>query len=110
MLQDVIPNGSPDGTRFTNQDLIDAFNDALVQARAKRPDLFLSMGLRNAVPQYDPDDITAATPFPLDPMAYPAFLFYIVGRCELRNDTYADDKRAVTMANRFVSQLLQVAS
>lgn len=110
ILQDVIPAGSPDGTRYTNQDLLDAFNDALLQARAKRPDLFLDMGLRNPIPQYNTDDITANTAFPIDPMVYGAFIFYIVGRSELRDDTFADDKRAEMLLSRFVSQLLQVAS
>jgi hypothetical protein len=107
LLQD---ESSVDGsTRFSDADLIAAFNDALLQTRAKRPDAFLDMGLRNTVPQYDAA-ADAATTFPLDPIYYPAFLFYIVGRCELREDTFADDGRAVTLLNKFASQLLQVAS
>jgi hypothetical protein len=98
-----------DKVRYTDADLIAAFNDALLQARAKRPDVFLDMGLRNAVPQYTmPGD--ALTTFPLDPGLYPAFLYYVVGRSELRDDTYTQDSRAVTLANKFVSQLLQVVS
>jgi hypothetical protein len=86
-----------------------AFNDALVQARAKRPDIFLDMGLRNPVPQYVmPDD--GGTAFPVDPMFYPAFKYYIVGISEMREDSFSDDSRAVTMMNKFASQLLQVAS
>lgn len=110
LLQDVIPAGSPDGTRYTNQDLLDAFNDALLQARAKRPDLFLDMGLRNPVPRYVTADIGANTAFPIDQMLYPAFLYYIVGRSELRDDTFADDKRAAMLLTKFTAQLLQVAS
>lgn len=95
--------------RYSDTDLVNAFNDALLQARAKRPDVFLAMGLRNAVPQYAmPADST--TTFPLDPMFYPAFLYYIVGRSEMREDTFSDDSRAVQLSNKFVSQLLQVAS
>lgn len=110
ILQDVIPTGSPDGTRYTNQDLLDAFNDAMLQARAKRPDLFLDMGMRNPVPRYVTDDIAGLTAFPIDPMAYPAFLYYVVGRSELRDDTFADDKRAGMLLGKFTAMLLQVAS
>jgi hypothetical protein len=108
ILQDTDP--SVDGlTRYSDADLVAAFNDALLQARMKRPDIFLDMGMRNSVPQYVmPDDV--ATVFPLDPMFYPAFLFYVVGRSEIREDTFSDDSRAVTLMNKFVSGLLQVAS
>lgn len=107
ILSDTI--GTPT-TRYADQDLIDAFNDALIQARAKRPDLFLDMGLRNIVPQYTTTDISGNTAFPLDATLYPAFLYYIVGRCELREDTFSDDSRATVMMNKFVSQLMQVSS
>lgn len=97
-------------TRYADDDLLAAFNDALIQARTKRPDLFLDMGLRNAVQQYNADDLTGSTAFPIDASVYPAFLYYIVGRSELKEDTFADDNRAVTLMNKFVSQLLQVSS
>lgn len=107
LLSDTTAGGTV--VRYADTDLIAAFNDALVQARAKRPDLFLDIGLRNPVPQYAmPAD--AATAFPLDYGFYPAFLFYVVGRSELREDTFSDDNRAVTMMNKFISQLMQVAS
>lgn len=95
--------------RYSDADLVAAFNGALLEARAKRPDLFLGMGLRNAVPQYAMA-ADAATAFPLDSSVYPVFLYYVVGRSELREDTFADDSRAVTLMNKFVSGLLQAAS
>src|SRR6476620_642315 len=95
--------------RYSDADLIAAFNGALLEARAKRPDLFLDMGLRSTVPQYSAA-ADAATAFPLDPSVYTAFLYYVVGRSELREDTFSDDSRAVTLMNKFASQLLQVAS
>lgn len=108
LLTDTVPTVDGD-TRYSDADLIAAFNDALIQARSKRPDAFIDMGMRNTVPQYAmPED--TATAFPLDSTFYPAFLFYIVGRTELREDTFSNDGRAVTLMNRFVSQLLQVAS
>lgn len=98
-----------DGDRYTDADLVAAFNDALLQARAKRPDVFLDMGLRNTVPQYSmPDDTSTA--FPLDAGLYPAFLYYVIGRSELREDTFSNEGRAVVLMNKFASQLLQVVS
>ncbi len=94
--------------RYSDQDLVDAFNDALIQARTKRPDLFLGMGLRNTVPMYDATDTD--TPFPIDASAYPAFLYYVVGRSELRDDGVTQEGRAVVLMNKFVSQLMQIMS
>lgn len=107
ILNDVTPtNGT---TRYSDTDLVNAFNDALMQARMKRPDLFLDMGLRNPVPQYAmPGDATTA--FPLDSQVYPAFMYYICGRSELREDTFTDDKRAQMLLERFVGQLMGVAT
>lgn len=110
LLQDVIPTGSVNGTRYSNQDLLDAFNDAVQQIRVKRPDAFLGMGLRTAVPIFTTTDLTAGTPFPIDNGFYPAVLYYVVGRCELREDTFSDNGRAISLMNKFVSQILQVAS
>lgn len=106
LLQDVSSVDGP--TRYSDADLVAAFNDALLQIRAKRPDAFLSLGLQTAVPQYTSSDL--ADTFPVDPVFYPACLFYVVGRSELREDTFSDDGRAIALANKFVSQLLQAAS
>jgi hypothetical protein len=46
VLQDV------DAVRYSDDDMVRYFNDALLQARAKRPDAFLDMGMRAPVPQY----------------------------------------------------------
>lgn len=107
LLQDV--QGMP-AYRYLDQDLLDAFNDAMVEARGKRPDLFLDYGLRTSLPLYTPADLTGSTPFPIDEQVFSAFVYYIVGRCEMREDTFADNSRAVALSNKFVSQLLAVAS
>jgi len=94
--------------RYSDQELYDALNEGLQLARAKRPDIFLDMGLRNPVPQYQTTD--TAVPFPIDLAYYAAIVFYVVGRTELKEDTFADDNRAVTLMNKFTSQLLSVSS
>jgi hypothetical protein len=48
--------------------------------------------------------------FPLDLSVWSAFVYYLVGRAELREDTWSDDGRATAMMNKAVSQLLSVQS
>lgn len=99
--------------RYSDDELFEAINGAMAEVRNKRPDLFLRTfgrtSLRAPLPYY-----TAAndmgTAFPLDYSTYNAFVYYVVGRSELREDTFSDDNRAVTLMNKFTSQLLQVQS
>jgi hypothetical protein len=106
ILNDVVPiTGS---VRYSDVDLFQAFNSALFEVRAKRPDAFLEMGLRIDVPSFGPGD--EAELFPLDQIFYSLFINYIVGKSELREDEFAAEGRAVALLNKFVTGLLQVAS
>jgi hypothetical protein len=102
LLQDKNPSI---GLRYTDAEMLEAFNSGVREARAKRPDLFLTLGLRVALPTYGLVD-----PFPLDPAYSPVFVNYLVGRTELREDPFSEDSRAVTMLNKFVTGLLTVQS
>lgn len=106
MLNDEIPiSGLP---RYADAELTAALNEGLLQVRAKRPDAFLRYGLRLALPVYSlPAD--AAKEFPIEDQFYSALLFYVVGRSELTEDTFADDGRAVTLMAKFTSMLLRHA-
>jgi hypothetical protein len=107
LLNDTIPISGD--SRFSDDDLVSALNDGVLQVRAKRPDAFLGYGLRNTVPIYEmPDDLD--TTFPFDDMFYSPLLFYVVGRSELTEDTFSDDGRAVTLMTKFTAQLLKVQS
>lgn len=107
LLNDEIPiSGLP---RYADAELVAALNEGMLQVRAKRPDAFLRYGLRLALPVYAlPAD--NATEFPIEDQFYSPLLYYVVGRSELTEDTFADDGRAVTLMSKFVSQLLKVAS
>jgi hypothetical protein len=107
ILNDTIPiSGS---SRYADDDLLAALNEAILQVRAKRPDAFLAYGLRKTVPAYAlPRD--ADLVFDFDDMFYSPLLFYVVGRSELIEDTFSDDGRAVTLMTKFTSQLLRVQS
>jgi hypothetical protein len=108
LLQDKVP--TVDGQlRTSDAEHFEAINGFMAEVRTKRPDLFLPMGLRTDLPFYAaPTDMTTA--FPLDLQAYQAMLYYVAGRAELKDDTFADDARAVTLLNKAVSQLLTVQS
>lgn len=99
--------------RYSDDQLFEAINGAVAETRNKRPDIFIRVfgqrSLRTPIPYF-----TAAqdmdTPFPFDYSTYNAFVYYVVGRSELREDTFSDDNRAVTLMNKFASQLLSVQS
>lgn len=97
-----------DKIRYTDADLVAAFNDALLQVRAKRPDAFVALGLRAPVPQYTAGDLGVA--FPLDQMFYTPIMFYVIGFSEAHEDTFSNEGRAVVFMNKFVSGLLKIES
>jgi hypothetical protein len=106
LLQDVTPtvNGL---YRYTDQDLTDNFNGAMIEARKLRPDLFLTYGLRTPLPLYTTSNLSDGTLFPVDEQYFTAFIWYVVGRAELREDTFTDDSRAVSLMNKFISALTE---
>ncbi len=101
--------GTNPAYRNSTDELLEALNGAFAEARAKRPDLFLgTLGLRTTLPLYTSDDLDEEWPLP--DTVFPTFLNYVVGRTSLRDDTSANDSRAVVLMNRFVNQLLGVNS
>jgi hypothetical protein len=107
LLQDVLPT-SGGVLRYSDAEMFQGINAFMTEVRTKRPDLFLPIGLRTAIPFFSTADMNTA--FPLSTSVYTAFVYYLVGRAELREDTWADDGRAVAMLNKAVSQLLSVQS
>jgi hypothetical protein len=94
--------------RYSDADLVSFINAAIREIRAKRPDVFLGLGLRYASPIYSQNDFALA--WPLDESMYDAALYYTVGRAELREDTFTDDGRAQTLMTKFVNQIIKVES
>jgi hypothetical protein len=112
LIQDKLPT-SGSALRYSDEELFESINGAMAEVRTKRPDLFLrafgKTSLRQPFPYYSAAaDLT--TPFPLDTSVYNAFVYYVTGRQELREDTFSEDSRAVTLMNKFTSQLLTVQS
>ena len=95
-----------DGDRYSDEALFVAFNQAMTEVRAKRPDLFLTIGLRAGIPVYD----DAAADFPIDEMYFQSVVYYVAGMIDMGESVNGDNGRAVALMNKFASQLTGVAA
>lgn len=97
--------------RYPQDDLIDALNFGLLEARRLRADLFLPLF---EVPWLDPTKSAPggdlARPVTLDPMYRTSLVYYMVGRAQLRDDEPTTDQRAGALLTKFTQQLLVIAS
>lgn len=90
--------------RYADNELIQALNIAVLEARRLRPEMFL--GQYSNLPSFT----TLADTVSLEPMYRPSFVYYMAGRMQLRDDETAQDTRAAALLNKFVSQLLTIAA
>jgi hypothetical protein len=97
--------------RYPDDDLIDAMNIGLMEARRLRPDLFLPLF---EIPWFDPTKSSPGSdlnkPVTLDPMYRSSLVYYIVGRMQLRDDEPTTDQRAAGLLQKFVGQMLTIQS
>lgn len=91
--------------RYPDSDLVSALGLAVLEARRLRPDVLQSY-LRTTLPDFDTAHMSAAVP--IDPQYRIAFLYYIVGHAQLRDDENNQDSRAAVFMNKFVSQMLTI--
>jgi hypothetical protein len=103
LLQDEI-----DPYRYPDDDLVDALNIGILEARRLRADLFLPLF---DIPYFTPTGtINMAAPVSMDPMYRPALVYYMVGRAQLRDDEPTTDQRAAGLMTKFTAQLLTIQS
>jgi hypothetical protein len=95
------------GYRYSDDELVQALNMGILEARRIRPDLFKAY-FRTNLPSYSATSKTTAVV--IDPMFRVAFLYYICGQAQLRDDENVQDGRASVFLNKFTAQLLQVAA
>lgn len=98
LLQDVV---AP--YRYTDPELVSALNMGVLAARRARPDLFLNV---TTLPSFSAVDATA---FAMDEMYRVAFVYYIVGHAQLRDEEDTQDARASAFLGKFTAQLLTLA-
>jgi hypothetical protein len=96
--------------RYPDEDLVDAMNIGLMEARRLRPDLFLPLF---DIPWFDPTKTAPGTdlakPVTLDPMYRGTLVYYVVGRIQLRDDEPTVDQRAAGLLQKFTAQLLSIS-
>lgn len=85
--------------RYTDAELITAFNVGLLEARKLRADLFLG----RSVPSFTAVDTTAVT---MDEQYRLPFVYFIVGQAELRDEEDTQDTRAGALLTKFKAQLV----
>ena len=91
--------------RYPTLDLVEALNMAVLETRRLRPDVVQSY-LRTALPEFSTADLAASVP--VDPQYRVAFVYYICGQAQLRDDEDMQDARASGFLNKFVSQMLTI--
>lgn len=95
--------------RYEDDDLVDGLNMAMAEARRLRADLFVP--LKFVIPFFvSTGTIDKAAKVAIDPMYRSAFMYYIVGRMQLRDDEATTDQRSMAMMSKFTAQLLSIAS
>ena len=102
----VLQDQDQDNYRYPTTDIVGYLNDAVVEAKRLRPDMFIGRYLED-VPQVSetPIDYTIIN-MPLPDSAFTAAVDYCAGRCELRDDEFSVDGRAMTFLNSFSQKLM----
>jgi hypothetical protein len=90
-----------DGTRYSTASLLRELENALLDLRRTRPDLFLG-SLRTAM-----TPIVAGTNIPVDEMFRPSLSLYVAGRAQIRDEEASPDSRAGVLVNSAKAQWLQ---
>jgi hypothetical protein len=100
LLQDqVVPYRYPDA------DLVEALSEGIMEVRRLRPDVLRGY-LRTTLPSYSTSSMSASVD--IDPQYRQAFVYYICGQAQLRDDENTQDSRSAAFLNKFVSQLLTI--
>lgn len=93
--------------RYTTASIVQALDMGLMEARRIRPDLFLSV-FRGTFPSYAAGATTV--PVAVDIQYRMALLYYVCGLVQLRDDEATTDSRSALFLQKFVGQMLTVAS
>ena len=88
--------------RYETVDLVEALNQAIMEARRLRPDL-LTDYFRSSLPEFSTGDMSATVP--VDPQYRVAFVYYVCGNANLRDEENTQDSRAAAFLNKFIAQL-----
>jgi hypothetical protein len=93
--------------RYSTLDLTEYLNQGILEARRLRPELFLG-SLDSSLPEFDTSDLSDDVP--IDPMYRSAFVYYICGQAQMRDEENTQDTRAAAFLNKFTAQMLSIQS
>jgi len=88
--------------RYSTVDLVEALNMGILEARRLRPELFRTY-FRTNLPEFSATALTAAVD--IDPQYRVAFVYYMAGQAQLRDDENVQDSRAASFLNKFTTQM-----
>lgn len=89
--------------RYTDADLVNYLNNAILEIRRVRPDAFYG-AYDDPTPQFTTSTLTSN--FPLDEQFFFPTAHFIAGSAALRDDEHTVDARAIGLLNSFTSKLL----
>ena len=93
--------------RYATSELVFGLNAAMLEARRLRPDLF---AFSPAAAHAFFTDADLAVAVPIEPAYRMAYLFYLCGFVQIRDDEATQDSRAAAFITRFTAQLLSMTS
>lgn len=93
--------------RYPDTDLVDALNIGIQEAYRLRPELFMS-GANFSVPGYSAS--TPSDPVLIDIGYRQSLVYYMVGRTQLADQEDTTDQRAGALLQKFMGQMLTIAS
>lgn len=88
--------------RYSTVDLVEALNMGILEARRLRPELFRTY-FRTTLPEYSAAALN--TVVAIDPQYRVAFVYYMAGQAQLRDDENVQDTRASAFLNKFTTQM-----
>lgn len=91
--------------RYPDDDLVENLNMGILEARRLRPELLKSY-FRTTLPDFSSSAMTASVP--IDSMYRVAFVYYICGQAQLRDEENTQDTRAAAFLNKFVAQMISL--
>lgn len=100
LLQDTVAT-----YRYSDDNLVEALNMAIMDGRRIRPDLFQDY-LGTDLPEYS--SAALSTEVDIDPQYRVAFVYYMCGIAQLTDDENNQDARATVFLNKFTAQLRSV--
>ena len=90
--------------RYDDASMIAELNNAILETKRVRPDLFFDYRGKNPYPTF----VALTDPVPFEDVYRPALTYYLVGKCTLRDEEDTDDKRGIGMVQKFTAQLISL--